>query len=109
MRLDRAIMKRILCAILIAVVRCHQASFALAVDVAFVRDVRPILQQRCYSCHGADKQKSGLRLDVRSEAYRGGDAYGPSVVAGNVDDSPLLQLVREDDPELRMPLDAAPL
>ena len=101
-------MKRILCAILIAVVRWQQASFALAIDVDFVRDVRPILQQRCYSCHGADKQKSGLRLDVRSEAYRGGDAYGPSVIAGSADDSPLLQLVREDDPELRMPLDAAP-
>ena len=106
---DQATMKWILCFILVIVVRWQQVGFALAVDIDFVRDVRPILQQRCYSCHGADKQKSGLRLDVRSEAFRGGDAYGPSVIAGSADDSPLLQLVREDDPELRMPLDAAPL
>ena len=94
---------------LVVVVRWQQVGAVLAIDVDFVRDVRPILQQHCYSCHGADKQKSGLRLDVRSEAYRGGDAYGPSIVAGNVDDSRLLQLVREDVPELRMPMIAAPL
>lgn len=108
-RCDRTTMNRILCVLLVVVTYCQQASSARAVDVDFVRDVRPILQQRCYLCHGADKQKSGLRLDVKSEAFRGGDAYGPSIVAGNADASPLMQLACETDPSLRMPLDSPPL
>ncbi|GAB5406370.1 MAG: DUF1553 domain-containing protein [Aureliella sp.] len=72
-------------------------------EVDFVRDVRPILQQYCYECHGEDKQKSGLRLDIKSEAFKGGDGWGPSIVAGHADDSPLTELVTSDDDDLRMP------
>ena len=46
----------------------------LAGDVDFVRDVRPIFEKHCYECHGAKKQKSGLRLDVKSAAFKGGAA-----------------------------------
>ena len=53
-----------------------------AEPIDFVRDVRPILQQHCYRCHGEKKQKSGLRLDIKSEALKGGDNQGPSIVAG---------------------------
>ena len=35
-----------------------------AQDVDYVRDVKPILRERCYSCHGAARQKAGLRLDT---------------------------------------------
>jgi hypothetical protein len=80
-----------------------------AETIDFIRDVRPILQKHCYSCHGAKKQKSNLRLDVKSEAFKGGETYGPSIIAGNAKDSPLIQLVREDDPDQRMPLDSTPL
>ena len=40
----------------------------------FTKDVRPILEKRCYECHGSQKQKSGLRLDRKSSALRGGDS-----------------------------------
>ncbi|MFU7558959.1 PSD1 and planctomycete cytochrome C domain-containing protein [Roseiconus sp. JC912] len=74
-----------------------------ASDIDFVRDVRPIFQKHCYSCHGPDKQKSGLRLDIKSAAFNGGDGYGPSLVAGNAADSPLFELVTSDDEYSRMP------
>jgi Protein of unknown function (DUF1553)/Protein of unknown function (DUF1549)/Planctomycete cytochrome C len=96
-------------ALLVAVVQLLLAMPALAEDVEFVRDVRPILETHCYPCHGAEKQKSSLRLDIKSEALKGGETYGPSIVAGNAKDSPLIQLVREDDPDLRMPMDGKPL
>ena len=47
-----------------------QARHAGKVD--FARDVRPILQQSCYECHGPEQQKNGFRLDRRSDAMRGG-------------------------------------
>ena len=45
----------------IALVACGQA---LAVDYA--KDIKPLLKERCYACHGALKQKAGLRLDTVS-------------------------------------------
>lgn len=69
----------------------------------FVRDVRPILEQHCYECHAGSQQKSGLRLDIKSEAFAGGDGYGPSIIAGEAHDSPLLELVRSTDSYERMP------
>ena len=80
------------------------APFGFAAEpVDFVRSVRPILQQHCYRCHGDEKQKSGLRLDIKSEALKGGDSYGPSIVAGDLDDSPLIELVTSEDEDSRMP------
>jgi hypothetical protein len=102
-------MKPLFCAKLFAVLQLLLAMPALAENVEFVRDVRPIFQKHCYSCHAAEKHKSSLRLDIKSEAFKGGETYGPSIIAGNVEDSPLIQLVRDDDPDLRMPLDGEPL
>ncbi len=85
------------------------SSLAQAEAVDFVRDVRPILQKHCDSCHGAEKHKSGLRLDVKSEAFKGGDGYGPAIVAGNVEESPLLQLIEAGEEDSRMPPSGAPL
>src|SRR5438093_13586527 len=58
------------------------ASSALASDgVDYLRDVKPILSEHCYSCHGAQKQESGLRLDTVAAARRGGNT-GPAIVPG---------------------------
>ena len=78
---------------------------AAAAEIDFARDVRPIFRAHCYSCHGADKQKSGLRLDNRRSAFRGGEAHRPDIIAGNSDESPLLHFVQSDDATMRMPLD----
>ncbi|MCA9091309.1 MAG: PSD1 domain-containing protein, partial [Planctomycetaceae bacterium] len=76
---------------------------AQAEPVDFVRDIRPIFLKHCDSCHGAEKQKSGLRLDIKSEAFKGGELYGPSLVAGKPDESPLWQFVADKDADLVMP------
>ena len=74
---------------------------ALAVD--FVREVQPLFERHCVACHGAEKQKGGLRLDVKAAALKGGDHEGPDIVAGKPDQSPLLQRLASTDPERRMP------
>ncbi|HRI14425.1 MAG TPA: DUF1549 domain-containing protein, partial [Verrucomicrobiota bacterium] len=49
--------------------------------VEFARQIEPLLSERCYSCHGAKKQESGLRLDQRDAALPGGD-HGALLVPG---------------------------
>jgi hypothetical protein len=75
---------------------------APAVDYA--RDVRPILESRCYECHGTKKTRGRLRLDVKSAALKGG-MTGPAVIPGNADDSLMIRRVLGLDGEDRMPLD----
>ena len=62
---------------------CGGELFA-ADDVAkFVEDVQPLLEAKCVSCHGPEKQEGGLRLDSLAAAREGGE-QGPAVVPGNV-------------------------
>jgi mono/diheme cytochrome c family protein len=71
--------------------------------VDYARDVRPILAKHCYSCHGPDEQKSGLRLDRRADALAGGDR-GSAIEPGQSEDSRLIQYVTGmNDDEIIMP------
>src|SRR5262245_7834842 len=76
--------------------------------VDFVRDVKPILAARCISCHGAEEQKSGLRLDAGALVHRGGD-QGAGIVPGKSADSLLIKAVTGGSDIPRMPLDEEPL
>ena len=67
---------------------------ARAVDYA--ADVKPLLQQNCYGCHGPEVQQAGLRLDLRQNALRGGD-YGPVIVPGKSADSKLIHRLVNGD------------
>lgn len=58
--------------------------------VDYKQDIQPLLAQKCYSCHGAEVQQAGLRLDLRQNALRGGD-YGPVIKIG---DSAASKLIR---------------
>lgn len=71
-------------------------------DDTYPTRIKPLLRERCYSCHGALKQEAGLRLDTVDLMLRGGDA-GPVVVAGSADESELLARVSTADPFDRMP------
>jgi hypothetical protein len=68
----------------------------------YSKQIKPLLQERCYSCHGALKQKSGLRLDT-VEAMRKGGSDGPAVVPGRPEKSLILQRVTATDVADRMP------
>ncbi|MFO0951896.1 MAG: PSD1 and planctomycete cytochrome C domain-containing protein [Isosphaeraceae bacterium] len=73
-------------------------------DAFFEKNVRPILVERCYECHStqAKKVRGGLNLETADGWKKGGDR-GPAVVPGKPDESPLIEAVRYDDPDLRMP------
>ncbi len=75
----------------------------IAAEIDFVRDVRPILVRHCYDCHSGESAKSGLRLDVKAAAFRGGEAYEASIVPGKPGESPLIQFVADPEADLRMP------
>lgn len=76
---------------------------AEASPIDFVKDVRPIFQAHCYDCHGEDKQKSGLRLDVKSAAMTGGDNHGPDIIPENAAESPLIQFLHSTKEDEMMP------
>jgi len=68
--------------------------------VEFNRDIRPILSENCYACHGPDKnrRKAKLRLDERASAIG-----TKAIVPGKPDDSELVARVFEEDAEQVMP------
>ena len=68
----------------------------------FEKRVRPVLAERCYSCHGAERQRSALRLDSRAALLTGGER-GPAVIPGDTAASLLMHAVSYDDVDLQMP------
>ena len=80
-----------------------------AQDVSFEQQVAPVLESRCWGCHSADTQESGLRLDTRAGMLRGGDSGLAAVVPGDVKKSYLIDAVRHLDPNVEMPPDEDPL
>ncbi len=69
----------------------------------FAADIRPLLADRCFSCHGEKKQESGLRLDRKADALKGGD-HGPAIVPGRPAESVILQAVTGTHPDVaKMP------
>src|SRR6266436_1151521 len=73
-----------------------------AQKVDFEKQVQPILAQKCYACHGEEVQQSGLRLDKRQQAMRGGD-YGPVIMVGKSAESKLIKRIVNGDGGLQMP------
>ena len=70
--------------------------------VDYQRQVRPILKEHCESCHGPALRTSGLRLDRRRDALRGG-YNGPAIRPHDAAASPLLQRVSASRDGFRMP------
>ncbi len=75
-----------------------------------------VMKNNCFNCHGATKQKGGLRLDLQGTAFEGGKNDGPSILAHDPDGSAVIQrmrLTRDDDdvmpPESKQPVSAAGL
>ncbi len=70
--------------------------------VDYLREVHPLLQEKCGSCHLNGKSKGGLRLDSREAILKGGES-GPAAKMGDAKNSLLLQLVEGADPDRLMP------
>jgi hypothetical protein len=69
----------------------------------FEKKIRPVLAERCYSCHSvaSGKKKGGLLLDSRAAILKGGDS-GPAAIPGDAEKSLLLRAVRYTE-EFKMP------
>jgi hypothetical protein len=82
---------------------CPAARAADGVD--FRRDIRPILADNCFKCHGPDEgaRKGKLRLDARGQALKGGRSGRPAVVPGKPDDSEMLRRLQSTDETDVMP------
>ncbi len=76
------------------------AADAVPAKVQFNRDVRPILSDKCFHCHGFDskKREAGLRLDVREDAIKDG-----AIAPGDLLKSEALVRILSTDPEEHMP------
>ncbi len=75
----------------------------------FSRDIRPIFNQNCVSCHGGVRQKNGVSFIYREEALGKGKSGRPTIVPGHPDASELMARVTSKDPDQRMPYHAPPL
>src|SRR5687767_7857909 len=76
---------------------------AAAID--FTRDIRPILSNHCWSCHGPDEaaRESGLRLDQRAAATGKAESGAIAIVPGNPAASELVARIESGDDEVVMP------
>ena len=79
------------------------------IDAEYQNDIQPLLASNCVKCHGPEKQKGGLRLDLKSAALKGGDSGEPAIKPGQSVQSRLLELITTADESERMPPEGAPL
>lgn len=72
-------------------------------ELSFNQDIRPILADACFHCHGPDPgtRKAGLRFDTEAGFFD--PSSGPTVIKGKPDESPLYQRLISTDPEEIMP------
>ncbi|MBT5716877.1 MAG: DUF1549 domain-containing protein, partial [Opitutae bacterium] len=71
--------------------------------IDFNREIRPILSEHCFACHGLDDPQGGLRLDFAEFAYRGGKSGFPAITPGDLEESEILHRVVSTEEDDRMP------
>src|SRR5260221_174700 len=104
-------MKRLLTAVLLiasvslsGLVSRSQTAQSQSTGDLFERRIRPLLVEKCYSCHSTQSKPlaGGLRLDTKAGVLAGG-SHGSSLVPGNPEKSLLVRAVRFTDDKLKMP------
>lgn len=71
--------------------------------IEFNRDIRPILSNRCFKCHGPAEQEAELRFDLRERAVAELPSGEAAIVPGDPDSSALVERIGHTDADLRMP------
>ncbi len=110
---SREFQRCILFAIAVAVISIDQSVLAQQPaaqphTIDYAKQIKPIFASRCFACHGALKQESGLRLDTGALIRKGGEG-GAVVVAGQAAKSALIERVTSADEVERMPPEGEPL
>src|SRR5690606_35635177 len=78
------------------------ATPATAGEVDYEKDIKHLLAEKCVACHGPLRQEAGLRLDAGRLITKGGE-NGPVAIAGQPDQSTLIERVISSDEFDRMP------
>ena len=84
------------------------AGYSLSAEVDFVRDIRPILSEYCFHCHGPDEEhrKAKLRLDTKDSLFADNDGATP-VHPGNLEESEVwYRIITDDEDDLMPPPDS---
>jgi hypothetical protein len=77
--------------------------------IDFNREIRPILSEHCFACHGLDDPQGGLRLDFSEFAYKGGKSGFPAITPGDLEESEILHRVVSTEEDDQMPPKGEPL
>ncbi|MFT7630199.1 MAG: hypothetical protein ACI87E_001205 [Mariniblastus sp.] len=97
-------MSRLSCLLVTAIGCATVISTAHSQEIDFQRDIAPILESRCWDCHGEDEE-AGLRLDLRANSLLGGDSGLAAIVPGKPEKSLLIEVINHVDEDLSMPPD----
>jgi mono/diheme cytochrome c family protein len=91
------------CALVLAAIAAAAAAPAGGID--YSRDIRPILADNCFACHGPDEKQrqAGLRLDIRDEAIKRLESDAVAIVPGNPAASALVSRIMPADESEQMP------
>ena len=82
-----------------------EATAAQTPKLDYNRDIRPILSDKCYTCHGPDnnKRKAGLRLDRNEEPFKKLDSGNVAIVPQHPEKSELIRRIKASDADDKMP------
>ena len=72
-------------------------------NLTFDKDIKPLLENSCLKCHGAEKPKSKYRVDSREAFVKGGDSEEAAVVPGKSEKSPVVLYVADLVEDMEMP------
>src|SRR3954470_2576157 len=97
-------MRRILVPLILVLIPDSRFAHAAEKKLDFNRDIRPILSENCFQCHGFDEKvrQANLRLDQPESAYAEHDS-GKSIVPGDLEQSELWRRVTSSDESEMMP------
>src|SRR3954462_5071411 len=88
------------------ILACFLTFFSVrAGTIQYNRDIRPILSENCYQCHGPDKnhRKAGLRLDRKEEAFTKLESGETAIIAGDLEKSALVKRITTTEEDDHMP------
>ena len=88
----------ILCGLVLLGQSCQDSE-----KVDFSTQIKPILNNKCITCHGGVKKNAGFSLLFEEEAFAKTESGKPAIIRGDASGSELIRRLHEDDPELRMP------
>jgi hypothetical protein len=72
-------------------------------DLTFDKDIKPMIEDSCLKCHGAEKPKAKYRVDSREAFIKGGESEQAAVIPGKSAESPVIHMVADLIEDMEMP------